>query len=140
MEGLAAEWAARECYSFLAATPQLLAGPLTQSYGEWKLSCVLTEWRDRTLKLGYSLQFCSVPPPFRGLREANLSSQEEIGFVSTEIQALLQKQAVSVVHSQDREKGLYSMYFLVPKKTGEFRPILDLRSLNQHIACKKFHM
>ena len=29
---------------------------------------------------------------------------------------------------------------MVPKKTGEFRTILDLRSLNQHIACKKFHM
>ena len=95
---------------------------------------------DRTLRLGYSLQFCSVPPPFRGIREANLSSQEEIGFLSAEVQALLQKQAVSVVHSQDREKGHYSLYFLVPKKTGEFRPILDLRGLNRHIACKKFHM
>jgi len=99
-----------------------------------------TEWMDRTLKLGYSLQFCSIPPPFRGIREANLSSQEEIGFLSTEIQALLQKQAVSVVHSEDREKGLYSMYFLVSNKPGEFRPILDLRILNQHIVCKKFHM
>jgi len=63
-----------------------------------------------------------------------------MGFLSTEIQALLQKQAVSVVHSQDREKGVYSMYFLVSRKTGEFRPILDLRSLNQHIACEKIHM
>ena len=41
------------------------AGPLTQFYGEWKLSCLLTEWVDRTLGLGYSLQVCSVPPPFR---------------------------------------------------------------------------
>ena len=110
MEGLAAEWATREYHSFLAAAPQLLACPLTQFYGEWKLSCVLTEWMDRTLRLGYSLQFCSVPPPFRGIREANLSSQEEIGFLSTEIQALLQKQAVSVVHFQEREKGLYSWF------------------------------
>ena len=30
------------------------------------------------------------------------------------------------------------MYFLVLKKTGEFRPIIDLRSLNRHIACRKF--
>ena len=35
------------------------------------------------------------------------------------------------MHFQEREKGLYSMYFLVPKKTGEFRPILDLRSLQK---------
>ncbi|KAK5898199.1 hypothetical protein CgunFtcFv8_015637 [Champsocephalus gunnari] len=95
---------------------------------------------DRTLRLGYSLQFHSIPPPFRGIREANLSSQEEIGFLSAEVQALVQKQAVSVVHPQDREKGHYSLYFLVPKKTGEFRPILDLRGLNRHITCRKFHM
>ncbi|KAL3067396.1 hypothetical protein OYC64_017183 [Pagothenia borchgrevinki] len=95
---------------------------------------------DRTLKQGYSLQFCSIPPPFKGMREVNLSSQEEMGFLSAEIQALVQKQAVSVVHPRHREKGLYSMYFLVLKKTGEFRPILDLRSLNRHIACRKFRM
>lgn len=38
----------------------------------------LTEWMDKKLKLGYSLKFCGVPPPFGGVREANLSSQEEI--------------------------------------------------------------
>ena len=32
------------------------------------------------------------------------------------------------------------MYFLVLKKTMEFRPILDLRSLNRHIACREFRM
>ena len=95
---------------------------------------------DRTLKRGYSLQFCSVPPPFRGMREVILSSQEEMGFLSTEIQALVQKQAVSVVHPQQKERGFYSMYFLVSKKTGEFRPILDLRSLNLHICRRKFRM
>ena len=90
---------------------------------------------DRTLKRGYSLQFCSVPPPFMGMREVNLSSQEEMGFLSAEIQALVQKQAVS-----EREKGLYSMYFLVLKKTGELGPILVLHGLNRHISCRKFRM
>ncbi|KAK5902611.1 hypothetical protein CesoFtcFv8_007850 [Champsocephalus esox] len=33
---------------------------------------------------------------------------------------------LSVVHPQRRKEGLYSIYFLVPKKTGEFRPILVL--------------
>ena len=37
----------------IAAAPQLRACPLTQCYGEWKLSCVLTRWMDRTLKRGY---------------------------------------------------------------------------------------
>jgi len=51
------------------------------------------------------------------------------------------EQAVSAVRTQDREEGHYSLYFpVVPKKTGEFRPILDLRSLNLHIARRKFQM
>ena len=105
---------AREYHSFIAGAPQLRACPLTQCYGEWKLSCVLT----KMLKRGYSLQFCSIPPPFKGMQEVNLSSQEEMGFLSAEIQALVQKQAVSIVHPRHREQGLYSTHFLVPKKTG----------------------
>ena len=73
MEGLTAEWATREYHRFIAAAPQLIALPLTQCYGEWKSSGGLTERMDMTLRLGYSLQFCSIPPPFRGMREANLS-------------------------------------------------------------------
>ena len=53
-----------------------------------------------------------------GMREVNLSSQEEVGFLLAEIQALVQKQAASVVHPQHRERGLYSMYFLVSRKQG----------------------
>ncbi|XP_045919663.1 uncharacterized protein LOC123979658 [Micropterus dolomieu] len=95
---------------------------------------------DGTLRQGYSLQFCCIPPSFQGIKEANLSSQEEVDFPATEIQQLLQKQAISVVPTHDMYKGLYSTYFLVPKKTGGFRPILDLRYLNQHIAWKPFRM
>ena len=92
------------------------------------------EWMDRTLKLGYSLQFCCVPPPFMGIKEVSLSSREEIDSLSAEIQDLSKKQAVSVIPTHDRENGFYSAYFLVPKKMGGFRPILDLCILRQCIA------
>ena len=32
------------------------------------------------------------------------------------------------------------MYFLVPKKEGGFRPILDLRGLNSFLKVLPFHM
>lgn len=43
---------------------------------------MLNEWMNRTLRLGYSLQFCSVPPSFGGIREMNISFQEEMQVVS----------------------------------------------------------
>ncbi len=33
----------------------------------------------------------------------------------------------------DRESGFYSWYFVVPKKDGGLRPILDLRLLNHSV-------
>ncbi len=44
-----------------------------------------------------------------------------------------------VPHS-NRETGLYSRYFIVPKKDGGLRPILDLRVLNDSVMQLKFKM
>ena len=89
---------------------------------------MLADWMDKTLRLGYFLQFCRVPAPFSGIKEINLSSQEEIDFLFKEILDLLLKQAVSVVPTHDRQKGFYSAYFLVPKKTGgDWFTTIDLK-------------
>lgn len=45
---------------------------------------------------------------------------------------------MSVVPTHDTQRGFYSTYFLVPRKTGDYRPILDLHILSQCIAHKKF--
>lgn len=50
---------------FLTAAPQLAACPLTQFFTEWCCNCTLSEWMDRTLRLGFSLEFYSVPSLFR---------------------------------------------------------------------------
>ena len=36
--------------------------------------------------------------------------------------------------------GFYSHLFVVPKKTGGFRPVIDLKALNQFITCRTFRM
>ncbi|KAL0173154.1 hypothetical protein M9458_033465, partial [Cirrhinus mrigala] len=43
-----------------------------------------------------------------------------------EVETLLRKEAIEVVPPHDRESGFYSRYFIVPKKDGGLRPIIDL--------------
>ncbi|KAL0172117.1 hypothetical protein M9458_032428, partial [Cirrhinus mrigala] len=57
-----------------------------------------------------------------------------------EVETLLRKEAIEVVPPHDRESGFYSRYFIVPKKDGGLRPIIDLRRLNRSVMRLKFKM
>lgn len=50
------------------------------------------------------------------------------------------KNAISRVPQVEENHGFYSRYFLVPKKTGGMRPILDLSLFNKLIMERQFHM
>ncbi len=45
-----------------------------------------------------------------------------------------------MVPPHERESGFYSRYFIVPKKDGGLRPILDLPQLNRSVSRLKFKM
>lgn len=84
---------------------------------------------DRTLRLG--------PSSFQGISEANLSSQEEIGFLSVEIQNILQKQVVSVaLHTT--EKGV--LFYILPgsQEDSSIQIHFRLLSLDSCFASKIF--
>ncbi len=57
-----------------------------------------------------------------------------------EVKALLEKGVIEYVPNSNRETGLYSRYFKVPKKDGGLRPILDFRILNDSVMQLKFKM
>ncbi|KAL0151550.1 hypothetical protein M9458_053132 [Cirrhinus mrigala] len=57
-----------------------------------------------------------------------------------EIASLLRKRAIRVVPPEDSHQGFYSRYFVIPKRGGGLRPILDLRILNKHLRKYKFKM
>ncbi len=57
-----------------------------------------------------------------------------------EVEVLLEKGAIEYVPRSSRETGLYSRYFIVPKKDGGLRPILDLRVLKDSVMQLKFKM
>ena len=57
-----------------------------------------------------------------------------------ELSTLLAKGAIKPVDPLLHPRGFYSRYFLVKKKDGRFRPILDLRGLNRFLKVLPFHM
>ncbi len=57
-----------------------------------------------------------------------------------EIAVLLANDAIEPVPPAERRQGFYSPYFIVPKKRGGLRPILDLRVLNRALHKLPFKM
>ncbi|XDV18828.1 hypothetical protein PO909_024441 [Leuciscus waleckii] len=57
-----------------------------------------------------------------------------------EVNTLLEKGAIEYVPPSNRETGFYSRYFIVPKKDGGLRSILDLRVLYESAMQLKFKM
>ncbi len=113
--------------------------PLSQFTEAWQALPGVSEWVMKSIKNGYTLQFFRRPPRFNGVlmstvRERNASVLRE------EIHNLLAKRAVEAVSLTDRESGFYSRYFLVPKKDGGLRPILNLRPLNRALSKPSFKM
>ncbi len=57
-----------------------------------------------------------------------------------EIMSLLDKGAIEELNPQSLSPGFYSRLFLVPKTDGSYRPVFDLKSLNQFVHKEKFKM
>lgn len=55
-----------------------------------------------------------------------------------EVASLLEKQAVSII--EEDVEGFYSSLFAIPKKSGGFRPIINLKYLNKFIKYEHFKM
>ncbi len=85
---------------------------------------------------------CSQPPTprFNGVLLTAVNSANEASVLQQEVSSLLLKGAIEEVPSSDLNRGFFSWYFLVPKKDGGLRPILDLRRLNYSLYRGKFRM
>jgi len=56
------------------------------------------------------------------------------------LEKLLSKQAIRLMDPPPTDEAFYSTLFLVPKKDGGWRPILNLKLLNKHIKPQHFRM
>lgn len=95
-------------------------------------------WVLRVVREGYRIEFTSVPS-FNGIRETR-PPQAQADVLSDEVASLLLKGAIRPVPPHDQKRGYYSTYFLVPKKDGGYRPILNLRWLNLSVRYRRFRM
>ncbi len=104
--------------------------PLAQSLGACLALPSPSRWLLRTIRIGYAIQFTRRPPEFRGIRFTSVKAADA-PVLRAEIAVLLAKDAIEPVPPVDMGSGLFSPYFIVPKKGGGLRPILDLRVLNR---------
>ncbi len=91
------------------------------------------------IKRGYSLQFARRPPRFSGVVSTSVQG-ENARVLRSEVMTMLEKGAIEMVSPALSESGFYSRYFLIPKKDGGLRPILDLRRLNHALMRRPFRM
>ena len=89
---------------------------------------------------GLELQFQSRPPLSSIPLNMSVTRDPDRNLLlQEEVHTLLQKDAV-VLMNHLLTPGFYSRLFLVPKKNGEMRPVIDLSVLNQHLMVPHFKM
>ena len=89
---------------------------------------------------GLELQFKQLPLSESPIPFAVSSDPHKRLRLSDEVSVLLQKAAIEQVPSSCLDPGLYSRLFLVPKKTGVMRPVIDLSILNTYLVVPHFKM
>ena len=85
-----------------------------------------------------------IPPKreeqFSGGGELHTSDKEKQILLSEEVQSLILKGAIERVQDPFQSPGFYSRIFLVLKKTGGMRPVIDLSILNTFLLVPHFKM
>ncbi len=111
------------CHAGQGLTGQPRCVNVGNDYGETRL---YTPIRSKTTALSlcachHSAQRERSGPPHRGDESAG-------------------KRSHRIVTPAQSESGFYSCYFLIPKKDGGLRPIIDLRLLNYALMKRSFRM
>jgi hypothetical protein len=93
-------------------------------------------WIVSVLREGYNLEFENLPRlsthPIWGLNSNHPQVKEEI-------LKMIEKGALEEVRNPN-SPGFYSRVFVVPKKDGKLRPVIDLKILNKFLRKKPFKM
>ena len=120
---------------FLANLP--VAGRTAHFLNAWT-RMTKDPWVLSTVYYGFKLEFISDPPFQRSIPPNASMDDVQVALCSAEVEALLKKGAV--VETKE-EGGYVSRFFLAPKKgPNEWRPIINLKPLNQFLRYRHFKM
>jgi hypothetical protein len=114
-----------------------VGGRLKNFASFWR-SATTDVWAIDIVENGHSLEFIDKPPLSLRIRWTILKDSTQSLALHEEIQALLEKDAIEVANPET--PGFYSHFFVVPKRDGGLRPVLNLKPLNEYITYKKFNM
>ena len=115
----------------------VVAGRLALYRDNWS-KVTQDQWVLNTVQ-GYRIEFLTNPTQSSRPR-AGASSSSEQSLINEEIEKLLAKGAVTELPPEEADQGFYSSLFLVPKKDGGMRPVINLKSLNEFVIPHHFKM
>ena len=108
-----------------------------------RLKHFLSQWQILTqhptilnIVQGYRLQFHTQPT--QTVKPVGTVSKKNISILNAEISKLLLKGTIRSVNFTNA--AFYSRVFLVPKKGGDLRPVIDSSALNQFVINQYFQM
>ena len=111
------------------------AGNLANHIANWRV--ITTDPWILEAFSGYRLELASQPYQLFTPRPINFFDSES-AVVQSEIQTLLDKGAIE--HVEYTQGEFISTLFLVPKKSGDLRPVINLKSLNFFVQKIHFKM
>lgn len=97
------------------------------------------DWILKIVQEGLKLVFIKHPPN-TGVRITNVQDVVQRQCILEEIESLLEKHAIEIVPKTQEGQGFYSTFFVVPKRDGGYRPILNLKPLNIFLQNQHFKM
>ena len=120
--------------SFPNHVNSFVVGRLRQHISKWR-ELTSDHWVLATVS-GYPLKFAR--QPVQSVLPKSSFNQAEIQLIDTEVEELLLKRAVTRLPPCKEE--FISNIFLVPQETGDMRPVINLKPLNQYIQNIHFKM
>ena len=117
-----------------------VGGRLTQFLHHWE-KFTTDVWVLSVIRGGLDLVFQERPPLSDSpIPMSQTSDKEKFRLLSEEVQSLLLKRVTEEIPPTQSTPGFYSRLFLVPKKTGGMRPVIDLSILNSYLSVPHFKM